>query len=66
MQQGYGFILFRMYSLMRFSSAFLPASSMFFYLKETVSKGGICQFSFSENGTKFTNVGEPFTAKPDK
>ena len=37
-----------------------------FYMKVTVTKGGICQFAISENGTNFTNAGEPFTAKPDK
>jgi beta-xylosidase len=37
-----------------------------FYLKVTVTKGGICQFAISENGNIFTNAGETFTAKPDK
>lgn len=37
------------------------------FLKVRVSEpNGICQFSFSENGKKYTSIGEPFQAKPGK
>lgn len=37
------------------------------FLKVKVSEpNGICQFSFSENGKKYTSIGEPFQAKPGK
>ena len=37
------------------------------YLQVNVNEpNGISQFSYSENGKKFTNVGEPFQAKPGK
>lgn len=37
------------------------------YLQVTVNEpNGICQFSYSENGKKFMNVGETFQAKPGK
>ncbi|MDM1298422.1 glycosyl hydrolase 43 family protein [Empedobacter falsenii] len=37
------------------------------FLKIKVSEpNGICQFSFSENGKKYTSIGEPFQAKPGK
>lgn len=37
------------------------------FLKVKVSEqNGICQFSFSENGKKYTLIGEPFQAKPGK
>lgn len=37
------------------------------FLKVKVSEPkGICQFSFSENGKKYTSIGEPFQAKPGK
>jgi len=35
-------------------------------LKVDVSEGGLCQFSYSENGDEFTAVGEPFRAEPGK
>lgn len=34
-----------------------------FYLRVKVSAGGVCNFSFSADGVKFTSVGEPFTAR---
>ncbi|MGV0964321.1 glycoside hydrolase family 43 protein [Empedobacter falsenii] len=37
------------------------------FLKVKVNEpNGICQFSFSENGKKYTSIGEPFQAKPGK
>jgi len=36
------------------------------YLKATVKEGGACTFSYSENGTEFTTIGQPFTAKVGK
>ncbi len=37
------------------------------FLKVKVSEpNGICQFSFSENGKKYTSIGEQFQAKPGK
>lgn len=37
------------------------------YLQVNVNEpNGISQFSYSENGKKFTNVGDPFQAKPGK
>ncbi len=37
------------------------------FLKVKVSEpNGICQFSFSENGKKYTSIREPFQAKPGK
>lgn len=36
------------------------------YLKVTVTSGGICNFSYSEDGNKFIYLTESFTAKPGK
>jgi len=37
------------------------------YLQVKVNNpNGICQFSYSENGKKYTDIGEPFQAKPGK
>lgn len=36
------------------------------YLRVTVSKGAMCSFSFSTDGTNFRNMGTPFKAKPGK
>mgnify|MGYP006186358799 CR=1 FL=1 len=33
------------------------------YLQVKVVNGGICTFSYSEDGTNFKNIGKPFTAK---
>lgn len=33
------------------------------YLQVKVVSGGICTFSYSEDGTNFKNIGKPFTAK---
>ncbi|KEO72642.1 glycoside hydrolase family 43 protein [Anditalea andensis] len=35
-------------------------------LKVEVNEGGLCQFSFSEDGTNFTRVGQSFKAQPGK
>ncbi|TDD94084.1 glycoside hydrolase family 43 protein [Flavobacterium cellulosilyticum] len=37
-----------------------------FYLQVRVTKGGICKFFYSEDGTKFNPIGEPFTAREGK
>ena len=34
-----------------------------FYLRVKVEKGGLCQFSFSTDGTKFTNLGVPLKTR---
>ncbi|MBS1794424.1 MAG: glycoside hydrolase 43 family protein [Acidobacteria bacterium] len=34
-----------------------------FYLRVKVEKGALCQFSFSPDGAKFTNLGVPFKAR---
>ena len=37
------------------------------FLKVNVNEpNGICQFSYSENGQKFENIGETFQSKPGK
>jgi beta-xylosidase len=36
------------------------------YFRVAVTKGGACQFAFSENGNQFTDVGDKFTAKPGR
>jgi beta-xylosidase len=32
-------------------------------LRVKIARGGVCQFSFSEDGKTFANIGEPFTAR---
>lgn len=36
------------------------------YLRVQVKKGGLCTFSYSENGVQFVPVGEPFKARQGK
>ena len=36
------------------------------YLRVKVSKGGVCNFSYSKNGKKFEQFGSSFTAQPGK
>lgn len=36
------------------------------YMRVSLKQGGLCQFSFSEDGSVFTPVGDIFQAKPDK
>ena len=36
------------------------------FLQVKVTKGGICEFSFSEDGKSFTAIGEKLTAKPGR
>jgi beta-xylosidase len=36
------------------------------YLRVQVTKGGSCSFSYSLDGKKFIDTGEPFTARPGK
>lgn len=36
------------------------------YLRMTVAKGGVCTFSYSRDGKKFTEAGEAFQAYPGK
>lgn len=36
------------------------------WLRVEVQDGGICRFAYSENGTGFTPVGEPFKAREGK
>jgi beta-xylosidase len=36
------------------------------YLRVTVEAGAVCRFSYSEDGKKFQNIGEPFTAQEGK
>lgn len=42
----------------------LDDSSLF--LRVTVGKGALCQFSYSTDGTRFTDAGAPFQAQPGK
>ena len=44
-------------------STALPLKSNNFYLRVQVTKDALCTFSYSLDGTKFTTVGEPFTAR---
>jgi beta-xylosidase len=37
-----------------------------FYLRVKISKGAVCQFSFSDNGSNFTPIEKNFTAKPGR
>ncbi len=37
-----------------------------FYLRVTVGKDAVCRFGYSTDGTKFSSIGEPFTARPGK
>ena len=41
-------------------------SNEVFLKVEVKEPNGICQFSYSENGKSFENIGEPFQAKPGK
>ncbi len=43
-----------------------PAKGSNFYLRVKVEKNGLCHFSYSEDGEKFTTVMKPFIAKPGK
>lgn len=36
------------------------------FMRVSVKKGGVCQFSYSSDGMNFTDVGEPFTARVGK
>lgn len=47
------------------SEAF-PLKSNTFYLQVKIKAGAICQFSYSEDGKKFTAVGTDFTAREGK
>ena len=38
-------------------------SSKEFYLRVRVDKGAICTFTYSEDGVRFANIGEPFKAR---
>ena len=44
-------------------SAETPLKSNTFYLRVKVSKNAVCNFSYSTDGTNFSTVGEPFTAR---
>jgi hypothetical protein len=35
-------------------------------LRVDVQPGGRCRFSFSDNGSRFTDAGEPFIAQPGR
>jgi beta-xylosidase len=37
-----------------------------FYLRVSVSKGAVCKFAYSSDGSNFRTIGEPFTARPGK
>jgi beta-xylosidase len=43
-----------------------PLAGNTLFLRLKVSRGGVCNFSFSTDGKTFTPVGEPFTARPGK
>ena len=44
----------------------VPVRSNTFYLRVQVTKNALCNFSYSTDGTKFSPVGEPFTARQGK
>jgi beta-xylosidase len=44
----------------------VPLKSNTFYLRVQVMKDAVCNFSYSADGTKFSPVGEPFTARKGK
>ncbi|MGD9590468.1 MAG: glycoside hydrolase 43 family protein [Pyrinomonadaceae bacterium] len=44
-------------------SAAAELTSREFFLKVTVGKNAVCRFSFSTDGTRFTEIGEPFRAR---
>jgi beta-xylosidase len=43
-----------------------PVKGNDFYLEIKVEKGGICHFSFSDNGERFTTIAKSFTANPGR
>lgn len=43
--------------------ASVQLKSSTFYLRVKVSRGAVCNFSFSTDGVSFISVGEPFTAR---
>jgi beta-xylosidase len=47
-------------------SAGLPVKDNTFYLRVRVSRGAVCDFSYSADGTKFSSVGESFKARQGK
>ncbi|HMO32655.1 MAG TPA: glycoside hydrolase 43 family protein [Lacibacter sp.] len=42
----------------------LPAGNSRFYLQVRVAAGAVCRFYFSENGSSYQAIGQPFTARP--
>lgn len=44
----------------------LPSLFKDLYFRVKVQKGGLCTFSYSTNGTRFMNAGEPFQAREGK
>ena len=48
------------------STGATPVKSETFYLRVKITEDSKAQFSFSENGTNFTNIGAPFTARKGK
>jgi hypothetical protein len=47
-------------------SVAVPLKSSTFYLRVKVSKDGVCDFSYSVDGTSFSSVGQPFRARQGK
>lgn len=43
-----------------------PVVGEIFYLRVKVSAGGVCQFSYSSDGARFTPIGISFTAEPGR
>jgi hypothetical protein len=41
-------------------------SEMTVYLRVDVKAGGVCQFAYSTDGTRFQSIGNPFQAKEGK
>lgn len=50
----------------RFEAGLYPNYECDIYLRVQITKGGICQFSYSMNNKKFIPVGEKFTARQGK
>lgn len=50
----------------RFDAGLYPNYERDIYLRVKVSNGGICRFSYSPDGKKYTPAGTPFTARQGK
>jgi hypothetical protein len=44
----------------------VPLSGSSLFLRVSVSAGAMCRFAWSADGVRFTEMGEPFTAREGK